>query len=136
MIKDIDFPLRIMMWLGLAFFIFFSWDLLNFLHLRVYNIHQIWKLILEEFSCTFIDVKVLVIQLCPTFCGPMNGSPPGYSLHGILQARMLEWVAIPFSRGSFWPRAWTWAFCTAGRFVKNLSRQGISLQFSAFFFFF
>ena len=44
-------------------------------------------------------VKVLVAQSCPTLCDPMDCSPPG-SVHGILQARILEWVAIPFSRGS------------------------------------
>ena len=46
----------------------------------------------------------------------MNCSPPGSSVHGILQARILEWVAIPFSRRSFWPRDWTQVSCTAGRF--------------------
>ena len=49
-------------------------------------------------------VKVLVAQLCLTLCDPMNGSSPGFSVHGILQARILEWVAIPFSRGSSQPR--------------------------------
>ena len=47
-----------------------------------------------------IEVKVLVAQLCPTLCEPMDYSPPGSSVLGILQARILEWVAIPFSRGS------------------------------------
>ena len=37
--------------------------------------------------------------MCPTLCSPMDCSPPGSSVHGILQARLLEWVAIPFSRG-------------------------------------
>ena len=41
------------------------------------------------------------------FCNPMVCSPPGSSVHGILQARILEWVTIPFSRGSSWPRDWT-----------------------------
>ena len=41
-----------------------------------------------------------VTQSCPTFCDPMDYSPRGSSLHGILQARVLEWVAISFSRGS------------------------------------
>ena len=41
------------------------------------------------------SVKVLVIQSCPTLCDPMDCSPPGSSVHGILQARILEWVAIP-----------------------------------------
>ena len=45
-------------------------------------------------------VKVLVAQLYPTLCDPMNRSPPGSSVHEILQARILEQVAIPFSRGS------------------------------------
>ena len=43
-------------------------------------------------------VCVLVTQSCPTLCNPKNCSPPGSSVHGILQARMLEWVAIPFSK--------------------------------------
>ena len=43
-------------------------------------------------------VKILVTQLCPTLCNPVDCSPPGSSIHGILQARILEWVAIPFSR--------------------------------------
>ena len=59
---------------------------------------------------------VLVTQLCPTLCDALNCSPPGSSVHGILQARILEWVAIPFSRGSSWPRDQTWVPCTAGRF--------------------
>ena len=43
-------------------------------------------------------------QSCRTLCDPMDCSPPGSSVHGILQARMLEWVAIPLSRGSSRPR--------------------------------
>ena len=61
-------------------------------------------------------MKVLVAQSCPTLCDPMDCSPPGSSVHGILQARMLEWVAAPFSRGSSQPRGQTWIFCIAGRF--------------------
>ena len=45
-----------------------------------------------------------VSQLCPTLCDPVDYSPPGSSVHGILQARILEWVAISFSRGSYGPR--------------------------------
>ena len=41
------------------------------------------------------------LQLCPTLCDPMDCSPPGSSDHGILQARTLEWTAMPSSRGSF-----------------------------------
>ena len=49
----------------------------------------------------------LVTQSCPTLCDPMDCSPSGSSVHGILQARVLEWVAISFSRGSFRQRDWT-----------------------------
>ena len=44
------------------------------------------------------------LQLCPTLCDPIDGSPPGTPVPGILQARTLEWVAISFSRGSSPPR--------------------------------
>ena len=46
-------------------------------------------------------------QLCLTLFDPMDCSPPGSSVHGTLQAKILEWVAIPFSRGSSQPRDWT-----------------------------
>ena len=45
-------------------------------------------------------MKVLVTQSCPTLCDPMAGSLPGSSVHGILWARILQWVAMPSSRGS------------------------------------
>ena len=46
-----------------------------------------------------------IAQSCPTLCSPMDCSLPGFSVHGIFQARVLEWVAISFSRGSSWPRS-------------------------------
>ena len=52
-------------------------------------------------------VKLLVTQSCLTLCDPKNCSPSGPSVHGILQARILAWVASPFSRGSSWSRDWT-----------------------------
>ena len=52
-----------------------------------------------------------------TLRNPMDyNSPLGSSVHGILQARILEWVAISFARGSSWPRDWTWVSCITGRF--------------------
>ena len=63
-----------------------------------------------------MKVKMLVAQSCPTLCNPKDRSPPGSSVHGILQARVLECVAIPFSRGSSRPRDWTQVSCIAGRF--------------------
>ena len=61
-------------------------------------------------------VKVIeVTQSCPTLCNPMDYSLPGYSLHGILQERILEWIAISFSRGSSLPRDRTQVSQVAGR---------------------
>ena len=50
-----------------------------------------------------LKVKVLVTQSCPTLCDPMDCSLPGSFVRGIFQARILEWIAISFSRGSSWP---------------------------------
>ena len=66
-----------------------------------------------------LEVKVQVSQSCPTLCDPMD-----YTAHGILQARILKWVAFPFSRGSSQPRGWTQISCIAGRFFNQLSHQG------------
>ena len=55
-----------------------------------------------SFVCACVCAKLL--QLCLTLCDPMDSSPPGSSVHGILQARILEWVAMPSSRGSSRPR--------------------------------
>ena len=55
-------------------------------------------------------------QSYPTLCDPTDRSPPGSSVHWILQARILEWVAIPFSRGSSQLRNETQMSCIAGRF--------------------
>ena len=68
------------------------------------------KLKIELSCCCY-----LVAKSCPTLCNPMDCSPPGSSVHGILQVRILKWVAISFSRGSSQPRDQTQVFCTAGR---------------------
>ena len=69
-----------------------------------------------EWDASQVCPGVLVAQSCPTLCNPMDHSPPGSSVHGILKVRILEWVAIPFSRGSSWPRDQAWVSCLAGRF--------------------
>ena len=61
-----------------------------------------------------VKVKVKVAQLCPTLCNPID-----WIVHGILQARILEWIAFPFSRGSSKSWDWTQVFCIAGRFFTN-----------------
>jgi len=62
-----------------------------------------------------VCVCVLITQSPPTLCHPMDCSLPGSSVHGILQARILEWVAIPFFRRSSQPRDWTKVSCIACR---------------------
>ena len=59
-------------------------------------------------------VNVTASWSCPALGDPMDCSPPGSSVHGVLQARMLEWVAVPISRGSSQPRNWTQVSCIAG----------------------
>ena len=59
--------------------------------------------------------KVLVIQSCLTLCDSMHCCPPGSSSHGISQARILQWVASPFSRGSSQLRDWIWVPCISDK---------------------
>ena len=65
-------------------------------------------------------MKVKVPQSCPTLCDPMN-----YTVHGILQAEILEWVTIPFSRGSSQPRDQTHISCTAGGFFTRWATREV-----------
>ena len=64
-------------------------------------------------------LHVCVAQSCPTLCHPMDCSLPGSPVHRILQARILEQVAISFSRGSFEPRDQTQVSCIAGGFFTT-----------------
>ena len=66
----------------------------------------------KESESSSLSVKALSWSLCD----PMDCSPPGSAIHGIIQARILMWVAIPFSRGSSQPRNQTRVSCIAGRF--------------------
>ena len=78
---------------------------------------SVWKMrfqLVEFWSCV-----CLVTQSCPTLCSPMDCSPPDSSVLGILQARILEWVAMPSSRGSSQPRYHTQVSHIAGRFFIN-----------------
>ena len=65
-----------------------------------------WKWYMKKLKYYFIDLDIITIakslQSCPTPCDPIDGSPPGFPIPGILQARTLEWVAISFSD------AWKW----------------------------
>ena len=74
----------------------------------------------ESLYCPLETIRMLLIsyvkvaQSCPTLCNPID-----YIVHGILQARILEWVAFPFSRGSSQPRDGTRVSHTAGRFFTS-----------------
>ena len=82
---------------------------------EVFPFLMLWKL--PSCSLEFAsEVKMLVTQLCPTLCDPMDCGPPGSSVRVIFQARMLEWVAISFSGGSFRHRDQTQVSHVAGRF--------------------
>ena len=72
---------------------------------------------LKELSTAKTGVCCCYLLSHVPLCNPMDCSPPGSSVHGILQAIKLEWVAIPFSRGSSQLRDWTWVSCLAGWFI-------------------
>ena len=67
---------------------------------------------------------VLCAQSCPTLCNPLDWSPPGSPVPEILQARTVEWVAIPFSRGS----SWLWEWTTASRKSPALQADALPLS--------
>ena len=70
-------------------------------------------------------------QSCPTLCDPMDCGPSGSFVHGIFQARILEWIVISFSKESFWSRNWTYISCIScvSRWVLyQLSHQGSPIK--------
>ena len=79
------------------------------------------------------EVKVLVAQSCPTVCHPMGCSLPGSSIHGILQARRLEWRAISYSTGSSQPRDQT--LCPLALQADSLSPEPSGMMEQNVFFF-
>ena len=79
-----------------------------------------------------------VAQLCPTLCDPIDCSLPGSTVHGISQARILEWVAISFSRRSSRPRDWSRVSCITGRHfaiwaTKEIPKENINLGWKTHF---
>ena len=98
------------------------WILLSFLYLCHRLSHCHWYFAIG-FSL-LQHMKKKVAQSCPTLCDTMYCSSPGFSVHGILQARTLEWEAISFSRGSSGPRDRTQVSCIAGRFFTTWATQG------------
>ena len=100
---------------------FGSFDWSNFFRLLHYHLKCIFH---SDYKSRYIPfqgngkIQPLVLfipcecaQSCPTLCDPMDCSLLGSSVHGIFQVRILEWVAISFSRQSSWPRDWTCISC-------------------------
>ena len=69
-------------------------------------------------------LNMLVAQSCLTLCNPMNCNPPGFSVLGFFQARILEWVAMPSFRGSSQPRDQTPVLLHCSQILYHLSHQG------------
>ena len=76
-----------------------------------------------------LRMGVLTCFSCVWICDPMNCSPPGFSIHGPLKARLLEWVSMLFSRGSSWPRDWTLVSFITGRFSIDRVTGEAPLQY-------
>ena len=76
-----------------------------------------------------INVCVWITQSCLTLCNPMDCNPPGSFVHEIFQTRILKWIAIPFSRGSSWPRDQTLVSCIAGRFFTIWANSEAHIKF-------
>ena len=87
-----------------ALIIYFGFRQIRMHHLCTYS------------SSVVIPLHAKLLQSCPTLCDSMNCSLPGSSVHGILQARILEWVAVPFSRGASQLRDQIQVSCVEGRF--------------------
>ena len=89
--------------------------------------HLVWGLVTNPGKG-----KVFVTQSHPTLCNLMDCNPLGSSVHGILQTGILEWVALPFSKESSWPREQTRVSCAAGRFVTNWATKETWLEAQPF----
>ena len=97
---------------------------------HTHHIHDSWVQNIHSVKLKHTDKmlwnEVLVTQSCPTLCNPMDCSPPDPAVHGILQERILAWVAIPFSRGSSWPRDLTRMSCIADSLQSELPGKPIN----------
>ena len=101
------------------------WALVAFCKLSIFNSDSL-RVFTDIYCKQSIHVYVcccgLVAKACLTLCDPVDCSPPGSSVHGILQARVLEWGAISFSRGPSRPRDRTQSAVLAGTLWSQLGR--------------
>ena len=99
----------------------------DYLFLLEYNwFTMLLVLLYSKINQSYIHKKrneVLVAHSCPTHCNLMECSSPGSSVHGILNVKILEWVVLPFSRGSSQPRNWTHVFPHCRQILYHLSHQ-------------
>ena len=95
------------------------------LHFWISMYFGLYKIILmEKPSVPEKTISVLVAQSCPTLCDLVDCSPSGSCVHEIFQARILEWVAISFSRGSSWPRDQTLGLLHSRQILNRLNYKG------------
>ena len=98
---------------------------------------QVYRLLIHLFKDLNIMMNIIegiknwVAKSCPTLETPVDYNLPVSSVHGILQARILEWVAISFSRGSPQPRNQTQVFCIAGRFFTDWAPREAQKELSS-----
>ena len=101
--------------------------------LLVYLCYQMglsYRLSFIAITFTLCIPQVLVTQRCPTLCDPMDCNSSGTSVHGIIQARILEWVATSFSSESSKPRDWACVSCIAGGFfIIWATREDVFLKY-------
>ena len=96
------------------------WDLMV---IKIYLSDNRIKIYTVKNCIVLLVVVVLVAQSCLTLCDPMDYSPSDPSVHGILQARILEWVTISFSRKSIQHRNQTWVYLHCRQILYRLSHQ-------------
>ena len=97
---------------------YLNWWLIRYVSFISIELLFIYFFLREVAAVSFLDPQVKVIQSCPTLCDLMV-----YTVHGILWARILEWVAFPFSRSSSQPRDWTQVSHIADGFFTNSPRN-------------
>ena len=128
-----DWATEVTDWLKIMTSLFILNDLQVFHSQRYFLDHSLTPKRLQSMSLHHkaferVCVHAKLLQLCLTLCDPMDCSPPASSVHGILQVRILEGIAIPFSWGSSRPRDRTQVSCTADRLFTVRATRGDHVQ--------
>ena len=98
-----------------------TWNLVETSHWKqsIYQLKKVSIIVPKIDNILHKETQCMPAQSCLILCNPTDCSPPDSSIHKILQARTLVWVAISYSRGSSWLRDWTCISCIAGRFFTT-----------------